>query len=323
MATRNLGRLEKVSLREAWSNEASDFTPWLAEEENLKLLGEAIGLDLELEAQEKQVGPFRADILCKDPATDGWVLIENQLEKTNHTHLGQILTYAAGLEAVTIIWIAPEFTEEHRATLDWLNEHTTEKINFFGLEVELWRIGDSPYAPKFNVVSKPNEWSREVQQAASETSEVGELRQRFWTGLSRYLDEQKIKGPRFNSKPTYWVRLPSGIQHVGFEMKFVPRRECVDLEVWFWRAASLPVWADLNADPAAAQRLFGAPASFDERPEVSRARIYITSPTTDLQDDATWPGLYRWIGERLSTLFADGVPLLRKRIEALRTQAPS
>ena len=87
-------------------------------------------------------------------------MIENQLERTNHTHLSQILTYAAGLEAVTIIWIAPEFTDEHRAALDWLNEHTTEKINFFGLEVELWRIGDSPFAPKFNVVSRPNKWSR-------------------------------------------------------------------------------------------------------------------------------------------------------------------
>lgn len=319
MPTTNLGRLEKVPLREAWASEAADFTPWLAEEGNLKLLGEAIGLELELEAQEKQVGPFRADILCKDPATDSWVVIENQLERTNHSHLGQILTYAAGLEAATIIWIAPEFTEEHRATLDWLNEHTTEKINFFGLEVELWRIGSSPFAPKFNVVSKPNEWSRKVQQAASESSEVGELRQRFWTRLSRYLDEQKFKGPRFNPKPTYWIRFNSQIQHVGFEMKFVPRRDCVDLEVWFWRAASLPVWADLKADPATARRLFDESAQFDERPEVSRARIYVTSPKTDLQDEANWPELYRWIGERLSTLFAEGVPLLRKRIEALRS----
>src|SRR5205823_7927290 len=124
MSTKDLGRLQKVDLREAWTSECSDFTPWLAQEANLQLLGETIGIELELESQEKGVGPFRADILCKDTATDNWVLIENQLERTDHTHLGQLITYAAGLNAVTIVWIADRFTEEHRAALDWLNEHT-------------------------------------------------------------------------------------------------------------------------------------------------------------------------------------------------------
>ena len=167
MSTKSLGRLEQVELREAWSSESRDFTPWLAQEENLKLLGEAIGIELDLESQEKDVGPFRANILCKDTATDEWVLIENQLDRTDHSHLGQLLTYAAGLNAVTIVWIAERFTEEHRATLDWLNERTDEKINLFGLEIELWRIGDSPIAPKFNIISQPNDWSRTVQQAAA------------------------------------------------------------------------------------------------------------------------------------------------------------
>ncbi|MFC6759858.1 hypothetical protein ACFQFQ_10730 [Sulfitobacter porphyrae] len=106
-------------------------------------MGEALGIDLELEAQEKAVGPFRADILCKDIGTEEWVLVENQLERTDHGHLGQLLTYASGLEAVTIVWIAARFTEEHRSTLDWLNKITDETFRFFGLEVELWRIGDS------------------------------------------------------------------------------------------------------------------------------------------------------------------------------------
>ncbi len=172
MKTEPLGRLKKVDLREVFTSEAGDFTPWLAQEENLKLLGETIGIDLELEAQEKDVGPFRADILCKDTATDNWVLIENQLERTDHTHLGQLLTYAAGLDVVTIVWVADHFSEEHRATLDWLNERTDEKINFFGLEVELWRIGDSPIARKFNVVSQPNDWTRSVQTAAAGSGEL-------------------------------------------------------------------------------------------------------------------------------------------------------
>src|SRR4051812_2973733 len=114
MTTKNLGCLERVELRNIWLSESSDFTPWLAREENLKILGETLRIDLELEAQERPVGPFRADILCKDTAEkDRWVLIENQLERTNHGHLGQLLTYASGLEAVTIVWIAAHFTEEH------------------------------------------------------------------------------------------------------------------------------------------------------------------------------------------------------------------
>ena len=174
-----LGRLEKVELRTAWSSESGDFTPWLAMDENLELLGDTIGLDLELEAQEKSVGPFRADILCKETTTGNWVLIENQLERTDHTHLGQLLTYAAGLEAVNIVWVAERFTEEHRATLDWLNEITDDRFNFFGLEVELWRIGGSNMAPKFNVVSKPNDWTKTISGAAAhfQSAELNERKQ--------------------------------------------------------------------------------------------------------------------------------------------------
>jgi len=126
MTVQPLGRLSRVDLRDIWTSEASDFTPWLARPENIAVLSEALDIDLEVEAQERPVGPFRADILCKDTGTDQWVLIENQLERTDHTHLGQLLTYASGLDAVTIVWIAANFTEEHRSTLDWLNKITNE-----------------------------------------------------------------------------------------------------------------------------------------------------------------------------------------------------
>ena len=162
MEDTTLGRLTSVDLREIWTSESGDFTPWLASEENLTVLGDTLDLELELEAQEKAVGPFRADILCRDMGSNALVLIENQLERTDHGHLGQLLTYASGLEAATIVWIAGRFNEEHRATLDWLNAITEERFRFFGLEVELWRIGSSLAAPKFNIVSKPNDWSRSV-----------------------------------------------------------------------------------------------------------------------------------------------------------------
>jgi len=134
-----------------------------------ELLGDALGIGLELEATEQSVGPFAADILCKDPMRDQWVLIENQLEQTDHTHLGQIITYAAGLNAVTVIWIARKFVEQHRAALDWLNEITAEGTDFFGVEVELWRIGESSaVAPKFNIISKPNAWSKQIAKTPRE-----------------------------------------------------------------------------------------------------------------------------------------------------------
>ena len=170
MSTKQLGRLQQIrDIKKYWEREATDFTPWLAKNENLSLLGDTIGIDLELEAQEKNVGPFRADILCRDTANSQWVLIENQLEKTDHTHLGQLITYAAGLHAVTIVWLSARFTDQHRSAIDWLNEITNESFSFFGLEIELWKVDDSLPAPKFNIVSKPNDWSKTV----SSTKKIG------------------------------------------------------------------------------------------------------------------------------------------------------
>ena len=142
-----LSKLEDVDIRSIWDNETTEFTPWLAQPENIDNISEQIGIDLTVEEKEKPVGPYRADIFCKDE-DENPVLIENQLEGTDHKHLGQLLTYAAGLEAVTIIWVASEFSDEHRATLDWLNENTGQGINFFGIVVEV-KKGNGHYYPFF------------------------------------------------------------------------------------------------------------------------------------------------------------------------------
>lgn len=215
MNVNDLSRLEKVELRDVWKSEAGDFTPWLAIEENIALLSATIGIELEVEAQEKNVGPFRADILCKNTLSNNWVLIENQLEKTDHTHLGQLLTYASGLDAVTIVWIAYKFTEEHRAALDWLNEITNERFNFFGLEVELWRIGNSPIAPKFNIVSNPNDWTKRIAKAASqignvELTETRKLQLEFWTRFSEALQNTKEITSTQSPRPQYWFNVALG-----------------------------------------------------------------------------------------------------------------
>ncbi len=217
----DLGKLKKIDLREVWADEAGEFTPWLAQEENIELLGDAIGIELEVEAQEKPVGPFSADILCKDTANNLWVLIENQLERTDHTHLGQLMTYAAGLDAVTIIWIAEKFTDEHRAAMDWLNEITDESINFFGLEVELWQIGESSIAPKFNIVSKPNEWSKTVKTTAAkaELSETKKLQLEYWTRFREFMEESESFVRCQKPAPQHWTNFSVGRTGFGLVAK--------------------------------------------------------------------------------------------------------
>ena len=207
-----LGRLEKIDLRSFWKREDTDFTPWLANEENIQLLSETIGIELEVISQEESVGPFSADILCKDTINDHYVLIENQLERTDHTHLGQLMTYAAGLDAVTIIWIAQKFTEEHRAALDWLNRITDNTFTFFGIEIELYKIGDSAPAPMFNIVSKPNDWSKLVKKSAStqNVTDTKLLQQEYWSGLKDYMEDNKSFVKMQNPLPQHWTNIAIG-----------------------------------------------------------------------------------------------------------------
>ena len=172
-----LGKLKKVDLRTYWKSEDRDFTPWLAEEENIKELSDAIGIDLEVEQVEQRIGNFNADIIARDTFVGSKIVIENQLEKTDHKHLGQIITYAAGIEADIMIWICKKATEEHTQAVDWLNTHTNEDVHFFLCEIELYVIGDSKPAPKFNVIAKPNEWAKQVksQTRATTPSKKAEL----------------------------------------------------------------------------------------------------------------------------------------------------
>lgn len=180
MTDAQLGRIEEVDLRNIWQDEAGDFTPWLAE--HLDLLGEALHLNLDLVEAEGQVGPFAVDIVAD--AGSGVVVIENQLQRTDHTHLGQLLTYAAGRDARVLIWITPEFRDEHRAALDWLNHWTPEEIEVYGVEVRAIRIGDSLAAPEFRAVAFPNSWSRGASsRTKSAPSESKEQFRAFWQPL--------------------------------------------------------------------------------------------------------------------------------------------
>ena len=169
----DLGEIKQVEdLREVWPNEAQDFTPWLAD--NLDKLGEALGLDLELQSSEAPVGSFSLDVLAHDLGSNRPVIIENQLEATNHNHLGQLLTYVAGYDAYAAVWLTQDFRDEHRQALDWLNQRTDEDTAFYGVVVEAWRIDGSRPAPHFRVVAAPNDWQKRMVSVAK-TGRAGGL----------------------------------------------------------------------------------------------------------------------------------------------------
>lgn len=185
-------RLTDLPLRDAWRHEALDFTPWLAQ--NIDHLSDAIGMPLELTGTEVAVESFSADILARNPMDDSVVLIENQLDTTDHTHLGQIMTYLAGLEAQTVIWIAPKFREPHLSAIRWLNKHTADGFSFFAVKARVLRIGDSPFAPIFEVVEKPNDWERRIREKERATKQLdpnSDNRHAFcrpWAGRIRTLN---------------------------------------------------------------------------------------------------------------------------------------
>ena len=314
-----LGILEKVELRKAWKTEDRDFTPWLAQEENIHLLGSTLGLDLEVEAQEKEVGPFRADILCKDTATGEWVLVENQLDRTDHTHLGQLMTYAAGLDAVTIAWVAARFAEEHRATLDWLNSITEERFKFFGVEVELWKIGGSPMAPKFNIVSKPNDWSRSVRDRArslAELSETGRNQIAFWTAFGGFMRGSKTIRTR-KPAPQNWMYHTLG--RSGFVL-------CSIVSAWdsAANASGGEIRAEFVIDHQEASRYYelvlarkdeietalGEPLVWYNQEGVNARRIFYRK-TVDIFDQEGWPNQHEWLREKLEKLHGVFAPMVK------------
>lgn len=302
-----LGRLEKVDLRTAWASESSGFTPWLALPENLSLLGETIGISLECEAQEKYVGPFRADILCKDTVTDSWVLIENQLERTDHSHLGQLITYAAGLDAVIIIWIAQRFTEEHRAALDWLNQRTDADIRIFGLEIELWRIGDSTPAPKFNIVSKPNDWSRDVKHITDQ-SDLQQLQLRFWTAFKQSLEARSSPvrlTRRLNSHVIHYTLGRSGIHLASVisrsDLETGANQPHVRADLILNGPTAREQFDALHADREAIEATLGFPVAWLPGHDAARCRVS-SSLQSDYTVEANWPQQHQWLAGRLEAM---------------------
>ncbi|MEW8437363.1 MAG: DUF4268 domain-containing protein, partial [Candidatus Thiodiazotropha taylori] len=239
---------------------------------------------------------------------------ENQLERTDHTHLGQLLTYGAGLNAVTIVWIAARFTEEHRAALDWLNEITDERFNFFGLEVELWRIGDSVAAPKFNIISKPNEWTRTITGAAKSAeqtalSEGKQTQLRFWTGFRDYLSSLETPISPTKALPQHWMNLQlgrSGTKLTAIASFYNNELKTYDIgeiraEVELFHKEAKSFYALLEPQKAAIEQEVGENLTWYNPENANACRIYL-SRQANLNEQDNWPEYFEWLSEKLERL---------------------
>lgn len=281
-----LGKLSLVDPRNVWKHEAKDFTPWLAK--NLALLGEVLGLDLELTSSEASVGDFSADIVARDLGGDRVVVIENQLEATNHSHLGQIITYAAGLDAGVVVWLCREFREEHRQALDWLNRNETTE--FFGVVIEVLRINDSLPAPNLRLVASPNRWSRESKSSAQSTepSEKGAAYKSFFQKL---LDDLREKHKFTNAKvgqPQNWYSFATGTWGFKYGMSFASTAELrAELYIDFEdETLNRTVFDKLEAEKVSLESAYGAALRWErlEGKRACRIAIYAPGEITDSAD---------------------------------------
>jgi len=311
----NLGKLETVELREIWKHEAQDFTPWLSKTENLKILSETLNMTLELKSIEESVGNFNADILCKNLRDGSLVLIENQLESTNHTHLGQVITYASGLQTVNIVWIARSFVDEHRGALDWLNEISGSEFRFFGLEIELVKIGNSNPAPKFNIVSQPNDWSKSMIGTAKRARDgdltpAKKLQKDFWIALKDFASEKKSKlrfqAPRAQS----WITLKLGISNTHLLASVNTQNSSIAVGFESDGNTGKAYFDRFEQAKIAIEKELGFAPEWRRLDEKAASKIIVTKEA-DIWDRDSWPEMHEWLIEKLESF--DNV--FRKRVK--------
>lgn len=300
-----IGKLQKIDLRELWSGEATDFTPWLAMEENIELLSEEIGIELEVVQEEQRVGMFRADILCKDTLTDKYVLIENQLERTDHNHLGQLMTYAAGLDAVTIIWIAKTFSDEHRAAMDWLNSITDDKISFIGIEIEVYKIGDSLPAPMFQIVAKPNDWSKSIRSSANSSGELTPTKQlnlEYWTALYKYLQASDTFLKSQKPQAHHWTSFAIGRSNFHLSATVSVRDNFIRIEMYIGGKKAKDNYFKLkNLFEEEAVRYFDSQLVWNELPNAKVSTVELKKEA-NTSNRGEWQEQFDWFKEHIEMM---------------------
>lgn len=310
--TSDLGRITKLDVRDVWRHEAADFTPWMARPENLAQLGAALGMELELEDTEVAAGPFSADLLARETDTEELVVVENQLEKTNHDHLGKAITYAAVLGASTVVWVSPRFTEEHRQALDWLNEHSVDSIAFFGVMPELWQIDQSRPAIRFSVVARPNEAVRRVAIARPGLSEAKRTQLDWWTRFRDLLVERGVVQSTQSPRPRYWFNVALGRTGIHLSNTANTYENTIGVRVYISNrgGAAEAILQQLRRDRVAIESEVECELAWDPNPDSADKTVAVVR-AADLSDPASWDAELEWMVETTRRFLAAFRPRVR------------
>ncbi len=291
-----LSKLVQIPLRDVWRHEALDFTQWLALPENIEHLSETIDISIVATQTEVGVGQFHVDILAEDD-NGKKIVIENQLEPTNHDHLGKIITYAAGLQAEVIVWIVERAREEHEQAVNWLNENTTEDANFFLLQIEAWKIGDSKPAPRFNIIAKPNDWAKTVKQSASGNSfsDLKLQQQTFFERMCAYGEEHAkyIKSWQ-TPRPQHWQTIRIGSSQAKLSATINSREQQVGMELYINDSKDL--FHKLANKKEEIEQKLGLQLDWQELPERKASRIIIAK-NGDFLNPSDSEELIAWLVE--------------------------
>lgn len=288
-----LGKIKRVTdLRSVWHHEAKDFSKWLAQENNLMQLSEAIGVDIVLEELESSVGSFNVDLYAIEEGTDRRIIIENQLEDTNHDHLGKLITYASGKGAEVIVWIVKRARDEHRQAIEWLNQNTGVKIGFFLVEIELWQIDDSAIAPKFNVVERPNDWAKQMKNVDS-LSDTKQLQLNFWQQLSETIKSTEMYANEFSprkAQPQHWYDLSVGSSsyHVGLTVNTQKNRLGAEIYI----PDDKEKFAMFKLHSKEIEEIVGSKLEWREATKATRI---ITLQSYNISDENQWMQAIEWL----------------------------
>ena len=310
-----LGTLESVDLRQIWLDEARDFTPWLAQQENLQLLSDALSLELEFERMETPVGPYKVDIVAKETQTESRVVIENQLERTDHDHLGKLICYAAGLQAKIMIWIAREFTEEHRQAIDFLNQTGSGDLRLYAVQVKLLRIGDSLPAPHFEIISSPNEYLDTVKKDQGTLSETGALYLEFWESFRAFCLKQGANLNLTKPRARQYYNLSVGRSEFSVSLTISAIRKRISCGIYLRGRNAKQAFKLLQRDKATIEEKTG-PLEWMELPTKQDCRIVKFREPIDIENRDQWPTAFAWLSEQ-ATLFLDAFsePIRRLAID--------
>ena len=282
-----LGKLVEVDIRIVWKHEQYDFSKWLSSEENINELGDTLNLTLTDVETEKFVGNYRCDILCKDEITGKVVLIENQLEPTNHDHLGKIITYASGLDASVVVWLVASAREEHASAIEWLNKHTDDDVSFFLVEIHAYKIGDSEPAPQFKIIEQPNDFVKSVKAISknSDISDTEKKRLEFWTQFNEVLEERGKPFNRRKATTDHWYNVAMGSSECSISIDLVNKEHKIRVGVWISDNKNLYDNFYNNKDEIEAKCGFSLTWDRLENKKASLACTYINGLDFDNQDN--------------------------------------